>query len=226
MTVQIGNDWDEILADEWQKPYYQELRTLLIEEYRHYRVYPPADHIFDALKYVPFKDCKVVILGQDPYHGPKQANGLSFSVQKGVPIPPSLQNIYKELEEDLGISPPKHGDLTVWARQGVLLLNASLTVRAHAANSHANIGWQVLTDRIIRELGQRDKPLAFLLWGRFAQSKSRYVTNPSSLVLSSAHPSPLSAYRGFFGSRPFSKINQFLEEVGQDPVDWRIPDDE
>ena len=224
MSVQIGNDWDEILAGEWEKPYYRELRTLLIEEYRHYTVYPPADRIFDALKYVPFSDCKLVILGQDPYHGPNQANGLSFSVQKGVPIPPSLQNIYKELEADLGIAPPNHGDLTSWARQGVLLLNASLTVRAHAANSHANIGWRVLTDRIIRALGGREKPLAFLLWGRFAQSKAKYVTNPRSLVLESAHPSPLSAYRGFFGSHPFSKINRFLEESGQEPIDWSIPD--
>lgn len=225
MSVRIGNDWDEYLAEEWQKPYYQELRRLLIHEYQTHTIYPPAAHIFDALKWVAYQDCKVVIVGQDPYHGPKQANGLAFSVGPGVPLPPSLVNIYKELEADLGILPAQHGDLTYWAQQGVLLLNASLTVRAHEANSHARIGWSLLTDRILSLLGQRDKPLVFLLWGQFAKSKAGLITNPRSLVLSAPHPSPLSAHRGFFGSRPFSKINQFLVEQGQYPIDWRLPED-
>lgn len=223
MAVEIGNDWDELLAGEWQKAYYQELRQLLIDEYRNYTVYPPAGAIFNALKAVPYKDCKVLILGQDPYHEPKQANGFSFSVNPGVPLPPSLVNIYKELEEDLGIPPAQHGDLTAWAKQGVMLLNSSLTVRAHQANSHAKIGWTVLTDRIIELLGQKDRPPVFVLWGAFARSKKNLIHNPKALILEAPHPSPLSAYRGFFGSRPFSKINQYLEEMGEDPIDWELP---
>lgn len=223
MTVHLGNDWDELLAEEWKKPYYLELRRLLLDEYRHYPVYPPADHIFEALRLVSYRDCRVVLIGQDPYHGPNQANGLSFSVSPGIAIPPSLQNIYKELEADLGIPPAPHGDLTAWAKQGVLLLNASLTVREHCPMSHANIGWHVLTDAIIEKLGAREKPLVFLLWGRFAQSKEALIKNPAHLVLKAPHPSPLSAHRGFFGSRPFSKINRFLEENGEKPIDWRLP---
>ncbi len=224
MTVKIGNDWDLLLEDQWSKPYYRELRKLLIDEYKNHTVYPPSDHIFDALKYVSYENCKVLIIGQDPYHGPKQANGLSFSVQRGVPLPPSLVNIYKEIEDDLKIKMQDNGDLSYWAKQGVLLLNSTLTVRAHQANSHRAIGWQLLTDRVVELLGKRDKPLVFLLWGRFAESKAKYVVNPRSLILRSAHPSPLSAYRGFFGSRPFSKINKFLEDMGQEPIDWQIPE--
>lgn len=223
MSVHIGNDWDELLADEWQKPYYQTLRRLLLNEYKNYTVYPPAEDIFSALRYVSFEHCRVVILGQDPYHEPRQANGLAFSVHGGVPIPPSLRNIYQELESDLGIPPASHGDLTAWAKRGVLLLNATLTVRAHQANSHEAIGWRVLTDRIIALLGQREKPLAFVLWGRYAQSKRPFITNPKDLVIASPHPSPLSAHRGFFGSRPFSRINCFYTERGEDPIDWRLP---
>lgn len=223
MSVHIGNDWDELLADEWQKPYYQTLRRLLLDEYQNYKVYPPAEDIFSALQYVSFERCRVVILGQDPYHEPRQANGLAFSVHGGVPIPPSLRNIYQELESDVGIAPASHGDLTAWAKRGVLLLNATLTVRAHQANSHEAIGWRVLTDRIISLLGQREKPLAFVLWGRFAQSKRALITNPHDLVILSPHPSPLSAHRGFFGSRPFSRINRFYTERGEEPIDWQLP---
>ncbi|WP_066924017.1 uracil-DNA glycosylase [Murdochiella massiliensis] len=223
MSVHIGNDWDELLADEWQKPYYQTLRRLLLNEYQNYTVYPPAEDIFSALRYVSFEHCRVVILGQDPYHEPRQANGLAFSVHRGVPIPPSLRNIYQELESDLGIPPASHGDLTAWAKRGVLLLNATLTVRAHQANSHEAIGWRVLTDRIISLLGKRENPLAFVLWGRYAQSKRPFITNPKDLVIASPHPSPLSAHRGFFGSRPFSRINCFYTERGEEPIDWRLP---
>lgn len=223
MSVHIGNDWDELLAEEWQKPYYRTLRKLLLTEYQRYTVYPPAQDIFTALRYVSYARCRVVILGQDPYHEPRQANGLAFSVHGGVPIPPSLRNIFQELENDLGITPPNHGDLTVWAKRGVLLLNATLTVRAHQANSHEAIGWRVLTDRIISLLGKREKPLAFVLWGRFAQSKRPLIINPEDLVIASPHPSPLSAHRGFFGSRPFSRINRYYEERGEEPMDWRLP---
>ncbi|MDY3052298.1 MAG: uracil-DNA glycosylase [Ndongobacter sp.] len=225
MSVHIGNDWDEILSDQWSQPYYQELRKLLLAECRQYTVYPPVDRIFYALQKVSYQDCKVVILGQDPYHGPNQANGLCFSVARGVDIPPSLVNIYKELAADLDCAIPKHGDLTKWADQGILLLNSSLTVRAHAPNSHAQIGWTVLTNTIIRRLGKREKPLCFVLWGRFAQNKRGLIQNRESLILEAPHPSPLSAHRGFFGSRPFSKINQFLSAHGQTPIDWQIEDD-
>ncbi|WP_308540375.1 uracil-DNA glycosylase [uncultured Murdochiella sp.] len=223
MSVHIGNDWDSLLAAEWTKPYYQTLRRLLLSEYQQFTVYPPAEDIFSALRFVSYESCRVVILGQDPYHEPRQANGLAFSVHGGVPIPPSLRNIYQELDNDLGIAPVHHGDLTTWAKRGVLLLNATLTVRAHQANSHERIGWQVLTDRIIALLGQREKPLAFVLWGRYAQSKRAFITNPRHLIIESPHPSPLSAHRGFFGSCPFSRINRFYEEQGEEPIDWHLP---
>ena len=180
--------------------------------------------IFNALKYTSFSEVKAVIIGQDPYHEPNQAHGLSFSVQKGVEIPPSLVNIYKELEDDLGIKPPSHGNLVTWAKQGVLLLNATLTVRAHEANSHAGIGWQIFTDRVISLLNESPSPIAFLLWGANARRKKELITNRKHFIIESAHPSPLSAYRGFFGSRPFSKINQFLERNGRAPIDWHIPE--
>lgn len=224
MSVHIGNDWDAILANEWTQPYYRKLRELLIDEYQHYEVYPPAEDIFRALRLVPYASCKVVILGQDPYHEPRQANGLAFSVSPGIAIPPSLRNIYQELQRDLGIVPAQHGDLTTWAKRGVLLLNATLTVRAHLANSHEAIGWRRVTDRVIRELGAREKPLAFVLWGRYAQSKRDLIQNPAHLILQAPHPSPLSAHRGFFGSRPFSAINEWLRAQDEEPIDWRLPE--
>ena len=178
--------------------------------------------IFNALKYTPFSSVKAVIIGQDPYHEVGQAHGLSFSVKKGIPLPPSLQNIYKELEDDLGIKTPPHGELISWAKNGVLLLNATLTVREGMANSHQTIGWQIFTDHVISLLNTSEKPIAFLLWGAYARQKTALITNPKHCILTSAHPSPLSAYRGFFGSKPFSKINAFLEKNGRAPIDWRI----
>ena len=203
--VHIGNDWDERLAGEFEKEYYLALRQFLIEEYRRYQVYPGMYDIFNALKYTSFADTKVVILGQDPYHGPGQAHGLCFSVKKGVEPPPSLQNIFKELMEDVGIPQPPHGELTCWAREGVLLLNTVLTVRAHQPNSHKGKGWEILTDRIISELNHKTTPVVFLLWGANARSKKKLITNPQHVILETVHPSPLSAYGGFFGcrSRPY-----------------------
>ena len=220
--VHIGNDWDEHLKGEFDKPYYLELRQFLIEEYRHHVVYPDMHNIFNALKYTSFTDTKVVILGQDPYHGPGQAHGLCFSVQKGVEPPPSLQNIFKELMQDVGIARPPHGELTCWARQGVLLLNTVLTVREHEPNSHKGKGWEVLTDRIISELNNKQTPVVFLLWGANARSKKALITNTLHVKLETVHPSPLSAYNGFFGCRHFSKANAILEASGQEPIDWNV----
>ncbi len=222
--VELHNEWDDILKDEFEKDYYLKIRKFLANEYRNRTVYPDMYDIFNALKYTSFSEVKAVIIGQDPYHEPNQAHGLSFSVQKGVEIPPSLVNIYKELEDDLGIKPPSHGNLVTWAKQGVLLLNATLTVRAHEANSHAGIGWQIFTDRVISLLNESPAPIAFLLWGANARRKKELITNKKHFIIESAHPSPLSAYRGFFGSRPFSKINQFLERNGRAPIDWHIPE--
>lgn len=222
MTVQIGNDWDEILKDEWKKDYYLNLRKNLIHEYKNHTIYPSMYDIFNALKKVPYKDVKVVILGQDPYHGQSQAHGFSFSVQKGVKTPPSLLNIYKELHYDLGLYIPNNGNLIKWADQGVLLLNSTLTVRAHQANSHKDIGWSFLTDNIIKLLNDREKPIVFLLWGKFAQSKESLITNKRHLIIKSAHPSPFAAHRGFFGSKPFSKTNDFLLKNNMSPIDWQI----
>lgn len=222
--VELHNEWDAILKDEFEKDYYIKIRKFLANEYRSRTVYPDMYDIFNALKYTSFSEVKAVIIGQDPYHEPNQAHGLSFSVQKGVEIPPSLVNIYKELEDDLGIKPPSHGNLVTWAKQGVLLLNATLTVRAHEANSHAGIGWQIFTDRVISLLNESPSPIAFLLWGANARRKKELITNRKHFIIESAHPSPLSAYRGFFGSRPFSKINQFLERNGRTPIDWHIPE--
>ncbi len=220
--VHIGNDWDERLKGEFDKPYYLELRQFLIEEYRHHVVYPDMHNIFNALKYTSFSDTKVVILGQDPYHGPGQAHGLCFSVQKGVEPPPSLVNIFKELMQDVGIDRPQHGELTCWARQGVLLLNTVLTVREHEPNSHRGKGWETLTDRIISELNNKETPVVFLLWGANARSKKGLITNPLHVKLETVHPSPLSAYNGFFGCRHFSKANAILEASGQTPIDWNV----
>ncbi len=220
--VHIGNSWDKILEGEFDKEYYLNLRRALAVEYRTRTVYPDMHDIFNALKYTPYEDVKAVILGQDPYHGPGQAHGLCFSVRRGVPAPPSLQNIFKELEDDLGVSPPPHGELTSWAKQGVLLLNTVLTVREGQPNSHRPLGWEIFTDRVIELLDAAPQPIVFLLWGANAKAKRSLLTNPDHLVLTAAHPSPLSAYNGFFGCRHFSKTNAFLTSHGSEPIDWRI----
>ncbi len=222
MAVNIGNDWDEILKEEFEKDYYLELRQFLIREYRSKTIYPDMYDIFNALKYTSFEDTKVVILGQDPYHGPNQAHGLSFSVNKGVRIPPSLRNIYKELSTDLGCYVPNNGYLKKWADQGVLLLNTSFTVAAGQANSHRGKGWEILTDRIIEILSEKKENIVFILWGNNAISKEKLIDRNKHLILKSVHPSPLSASRGFFGTRPFSKTNAYLESNGKEPIDWQI----
>lgn len=219
--VNIGNDWDELLSGEFTKSYYIELRKFLIEEYRTRIIYPSMYDIFNALKYTPYSKVKAVILGQDPYHGPGQAHGLCFSVKKGVAKPPSLDNIFKELYNDLNIAPPDHGYLMDWAKQGVMLLNTVLTVRDGQANSHKGKGWEILTDKIIELLNKREKPMVFLLWGANAKSKEAFITNKNHLVLKAAHPSPLSAYNGFFGCGHFSKTNDFLSRYGEH-IDWEI----
>lgn len=221
--VQLNNDWDEILKDEFQKEYYQKLRQFLAHEYRTRVVYPDMYDIFNALRYTSFADTKVVILGQDPYHGPNQAHGLCFSVKRGIEPPPSLKNIYKELSDDVGFIPPNHGELTEWAKRGVLLLNTVLTVREHEPNSHRGIGWENFTTRVISELNNKNTPVVFLLWGANARSKAKLITNPIHVKLETVHPSPLSAYNGFFGCRHFSKANRILSESGQAVIDWQLP---
>ncbi len=218
----ISNDWLAPLKPEFAKPYYKKLYQKVNEEYRTHRIFPPADDIFNAFALTPLKEVKVVILGQDPYHGDGQAHGLCFSVKPDVEIPPSLENIYKELRDDCGCYIPNNGCLIKWAKQGVLLLNTVLTVRAHQANSHCGIGWEEFTDAAIRVLNQQDRPMVFLLWGRPAQRKKTMLNNPKHLILEAPHPSPLSAYRGFFGSRPFSRANKFLQQNGLEPIDWQI----
>ncbi len=220
--VNIGNDWDEILKDEWSKPYYIMLRNFLKKEYFSRKIYPDMHNIFNALKYTPFEKIKAVIIGQDPYHGPNQAHGLCFSVQKGVEIPPSLQNIYSEMRSDLKIQTPNHGELTELAKRGVLMLNTVLTVREGQAGSHRGHGWETFTDRVISEINNKQTPVVFILWGRPAFEKAKIITNPLHLKLSAPHPSPLSAYRGFFGSRPFSKTNEYLISHGIEPINWQI----
>lgn len=219
--VSLGNEWDPLLAEEFEKPYYLRLRKLLAQEYRRGPVYPPMGDIFNALRLTSYSAVRAVILGQDPYHGAGQAHGLAFSVQKGVPVPPSLQNIFRELQADIGFTPPGHGCLTEWAQHGVLLLNATLTVRAGQANSHRELGWTTFTDRVIELLGAREEPMAFLLWGSYARAKAQLITGAQHLVLSAAHPSPLSASGGFFGCRHFSKTNLFLSRFGRE-VDWSL----
>ena len=221
--VHIGNDWDDLLKEEFEKEYYLKLRKFLAYEYKHMIVYPDMYDIFNALKYTPFHKVKVVLLGQDPYHGKGQAHGLCFSVQKGVTPPPSLQNIYQELHRDVNFRIPAHGNLIPWTKQGVLLLNTVLTVRANQPNSHAHKGWEILTDRIISLLDQKEEPLVFLLWGKNAKSKQSLLQNPNHLILSTSHPSPYSVHYGFEGCAHFSKTNAFLQAHHMAPIDWQLP---
>ena len=213
--------WNEILAEEMQKDYYQELQAFVQKRRAEVRVFPEEKNVFNALELTPFESVKVVILGQDPYHGFGQAHGLSFSVQKGIPLPPSLKNIYKELQEDIGGELPTEGDLSHWAKQGVLLLNTVLTVEEGNANSHKGMGWETLTNRFIESLNELKHPVIFILWGKPAQDKEKLITNPNHVILKDPHPSPLSAYRGFFGSKPFSKVNDILIQQGQTPIRWK-----
>ncbi|WP_243293001.1 uracil-DNA glycosylase [Bacillus sp. FJAT-47783] len=226
MKQVLENDWWDQLKEQFEKPYYQSLRRFLKEEYAHYTVYPNMYDIFNALHYTSYQDVKVVILGQDPYHGPNQAHGLSFSVKPGVKHPPSLRNIFLELQQDLGYPPPNHGYLVKWARQGVLLLNTVLTVRRGAANSHKGKGWELFTDEVIRKLNNREQPIVFILWGRHAQAKKEMIDGSRHFIIESPHPSPFSANRGFFGSRPFSRTNQLLKQIGTEEIDWCITDED
>lgn len=219
----IENDWLPVLEPEFKKPYYKELYQFVKEEYSSTTIYPPAEDIFNAFHFTPLGQVKVLLLGQDPYHGEHQAHGLSFSVlPEQTEIPPSLQNIYQELHDDLGCTIPAHGHLKKWAEQGVLLLNTVLTVRAHQANSHQGKGWEHFTDAVIQAVNAQDRPIVYFLWGKPAQSKRRMLTNPKHLVLTAPHPSPLSAYRGFFGCKHFSQANEFLKANGAEPIDWQI----
>ncbi|CQR47397.1 Uracil-DNA glycosylase [Paraliobacillus sp. PM-2] len=218
----LNNDWGLMLEDEFKKDYYLKLREFLKKEYQTQTIYPEMHDIFNALHYTTFNNVKVVILGQDPYHGPKQAHGLSFSVKPEVVIPPSLRNIYKELHADLGCAIPNHGNLVKWAEQGVLLLNNVLTVRAGQAHSHRGMGWEQFTDRVIDVLNQKETPVVYILWGAAAQKKIKLIDTSKHFIVRSTHPSPLSAYRGFFGSKPFSKTNELLKQVGKETIDWEI----
>lgn len=218
----ITGEWEKALRDEFSKEYYKNLYSFVKDEYSKYVVYPPSDQLFSALAETPLEDVKVVILGQDPYHEPGQAHGMCFSVKPGVPAPPSLVNIYKELHDDIGCYIPNNGYLVKWAKQGVLLLNTVLTVREHAANSHRNRGWETFTDAIIKRVNEKESPVVFILWGSPAAKKESMLNNPKHLILKAPHPSPLSSYRGFFGSKPFSKTNEFLVSNGLAPIDWQI----
>lgn len=220
----ITNDWLEAIGDEFHKDYYRKLYNFVKDEYNHYVIYPKAEDLFNAFHFTPLSKVKVVIIGQDPYHGENQAHGLCFSVQPEVAIPPSLVNIYKELNDDLGCKIPNNGYLKEWADQGILLLNTVLTVRAHQAASHQGKGWEQFTDAVIQAVNAQDRPIVFILWGRPAQMKKKMLTNPKHLILEAPHPSPLSSYRGFFGSKPFSKTNEFLAAHGEEPINWQISD--
>ncbi len=220
--IYCSMDFKTIINHEKEMPYYKELEAFVNKEYQTKTIYPPRNRVFHCFNFKDYEDIKVVIIGQDPYHGEHQANGLAFSVERGIAVPPSLVNIYKEAHDDVGIDIPAHGDLTAWAKQGVLLLNTVLTVEAHRANSHKDKGWETFTNHIIEVLNQRDKPLMFILWGRQAIDKEKMIDTSKHCVIKSVHPSPLSAYRGFFGSRPFSRANQFLVSHGMEPIDWRI----
>lgn len=214
------NDWQQVIGEEFDQPYYKELRTFLKDEYAKHTIYPAMESLWSAFEHTAYRDVQVVILGQDPYHGPNQAHGFSFSVLPGVPHPPSLRNLFKELKEDIGCSSPVAGTLTKWADQGVLLMNTILTVRAGEAHSHRNKGWETFTDAVIRKLSERDEPIVFVLWGKPAQTKKRLIDLDKHDVLEAPHPSPLSAHRGFFGSRPYSKVNSLLQSRGQAPIDF------
>lgn len=222
MKVQLKNDWGKLLEDEIKKDYYRDLMKFLEKEYKNQIIYPEIENIFSALDYTSYRDTKVVILGQDPYHGPNQSHGMAFSVKAGVKIPPSLRNIYKELKDDLGYEIPNHGFLRKWAEEGVLLLNTSFTVREGQANSHSNIGWEIFTDKIMEILNKKEDPIVFIFWGNNAKTKEKLITNPKHHIIKSYHPSPLSASRGFFGTKPFSRSNEFLKSVGKKPIDWKI----
>jgi uracil-DNA glycosylase len=219
----VKTDWNPVLRGEFEKPYWRELQAFVAEERRRGPVFPRHDDVFRALHLTPYAGTRVLILGQDPYHGPGQAHGLCFSVQPGVAIPPSLVNIYKELEQDLGCTPPRHGNLEHWARQGVLLLNAVLTVRAHNANSHQGKGWEKFTDEVIRAVDAKDETVVFMLWGGYARRKKALIDSTRHVIIESAHPSPLSAHNGFLGSRPFSRANDALVAAGRTPIDWCLP---
>ena len=221
--VKFDNDWDSLIQDEFQKDYYVKLRQFLISEYNSHTIYPDKYDLFSALKLTSYNDTKVVILGQDPYHGPNQSHGLAFSVKVGVRTPPSLLNMYKELHEDLGYYIPNNGFLVPWAKQGVLLLNTVLTVREGSPNSHRNKGWEIFTDKVIETLNNREKPVIFLLWGNNAKEKKKIITNKHHYILETVHPSPLSASRGFFGCKHFSKTNEILNKLGEKPINWQIP---
>lgn len=218
----IGNSWDKILIEEYQKEYFKKLLDFVKNEYKAKTIYPKQNEVFNAFRYTDFNDVKVVILGQDPYHGPNQAEGLSFSVSNSVLKPPSLQNIFKELESDLGIPFPKSNSLKPWARQGVLLLNAVLTVEEHKPTSHKDKGWEIFTDNVIKKINEKEEPVVFILWGAYARNKKSLITNPKHLIIESAHPSPFSARNGFFGSKPFSKTNSFLKKNGIKEIDWSV----
>ena len=220
--VNIGNDWDEVLKGEFEKEYYLKLREFLKQEYFTRKIFPDMYDIFNALKYTPYNNVKAVIIGQDPYHGEGQTHGLCFSVREGIEKPPSLKNIFKELHDDIGFTEPENGTLTKWAEDGVLLLNAVLTVREGQANSHQGKGWEIFTDTVISHLNNREKPMVFILWGRNARNKKTLITNPAQKILEAAHPSPLSAYNGFFGCRHFSKANEFLKANGIEEINWQI----
>ncbi|MBE0450351.1 MAG: uracil-DNA glycosylase [Clostridia bacterium] len=222
MRLKLTNDWQDVIGQELEKPYFKELEDYIAYEYMHQTIYPEQQDIMNALKFTPYEKVKVVILGQDPYHGPGQAHGLSFSVKPGVKIPPSLRNIYKELNSDFGAPIPSHGYLKHWADQGVLLLNTVLTVRAGLAHSHTKKGWEKFTDAIIKKVCEKPTPVVFILWGNPAQEKAKLITNPIHLIVTSVHPSPLSVMRGFYGSKPFTRTNEFLVSKGQSPIDWTI----
>ena len=216
------NDWQEILQDEFEKDYYKDLRKLLIEEYKHYEIFPKAENIFNAFHYTAYKDLKVLILGQDPYHNIGQAHGLAFSVKEGVKIPQSLQNIYKELNSDLGIPIARTGYLKAWADEGIMLLNTTLTVRAHQPMSHAKIGWEIFTNAVIEKINEKKGPVVYILWGNHAKARKKFINNKNHLIIEGVHPSPLSANKGFFGSKPFSRANEFLKERGVTPPSWKV----
>ena len=218
----IGNDWDQVLDVIWKSDGFKKFYSMILSRYKKETVFPKEEEIFNSLKLTPYKNVKAVIVGQDPYHGDGEAHGLSFSVKKGVSIPPSLINIIKELKSDLSIEPPHDGDLTKWAKEGVLLLNAVLTVKKDCAASHQQLGWELFTDYVIKTLNLKDEPVVFILWGNFAKQKRALITNPKHLIITSAHPSPLSASRGFFGSKPFSKTNEFLVKNHIKPIDWSL----